>query len=67
MACLSLTVSALPHITLNAAPTARLTLSVEHICTVSTDTLVVLAASDGVLRTKNGGYILLNPATNPQQ
>jgi hypothetical protein len=26
---------------------------------------VVLAASDGPLRTRDGGYILLNPATNP--
>ena len=26
-----------------------------------------LAASDGVLRTKSGGYLLLNPATNPPE
>ena len=42
---------------------AELTLG--EVCTVSGGTVVVLAASDGPLRTRNGGYLLLNPATNP--
>lgn len=46
-------------------PQAVLTLG--EICTVSSGTLVVLAASDGVLRTRDGGYFLLDPATNPPE
>ena len=44
---------------------AQLTLG--EVCTVNSGTIVVLAASDGPLRTRNGGYFLLNPATNPPQ
>lgn len=40
-------------------------LSVSEVCSVSIGDIVVLAASDGPLRTKDGGYILLDPATNP--
>jgi hypothetical protein len=43
------------------------TLTLGEVCTVSRGTIVVLAASDGPLRTRDGGYILLNPATNPPQ
>jgi hypothetical protein len=42
-------------------------LVVGEACAVISGTIVVLAASDGPLRTRNGGYILLNPATNPPQ
>ena len=41
-------------------------ITVGEVCTVS-GTIVVLAGSDGPLRTRNGGYFLLNPATNPPQ
>ena len=44
---------------------AQLTLG--EVCTVNSGTIVALAASDGPLRTRNGGYFLLNPATNPPQ
>ena len=42
-------------------------LSVGEVCSVSDGTLVVLAASDGPLRTRDGGYFLLDPATNPPE
>lgn len=60
----SLSVSAnQPEVTVGGAKLATLTIS--EVCSVGDDSLVVLAASDGPLRTKNGGYILLDPATNP--
>lgn len=48
-------------------PVQQATLTLGEVCTVSNDAIVVLAASDGPLRTRDGGYILLNPATNPPQ
>lgn len=51
---------------LAVTPVQQATLTLGEVCTVSNDTIVVLAASDGPLRTRDGGYILLNPATNPQ-
>lgn len=50
---------------LAVTPVQQATLTLGEVCTVSSDTIVVLAASDGPLRTRDGGYILLNPATNP--
>ena len=41
------------------------TLSVSEVCSVSLGDIVVLASTDGPLRTRDGGYILLDPATNP--
>lgn len=41
-------------------------LEVGEVCVVSGGTLVVLAGSDGPLRTRDGGYFLLNPANNTQ-
>ena len=52
---------------LAVTPVQKATLTLGEVCTVSNDTIVVLAASDGPLRTRDGGYILLNPATNPPQ
>lgn len=54
-----------PVLSLQPVPQPQLT--VGEVCTVSGGTIVVLAASDGPLRTKNGGYILLNPETNPEE
>lgn len=51
--------------TLAVTPVQQATLTIGEVCTVSRGTIVVLAASDGPLRTRDGGYILLNPATNP--
>jgi hypothetical protein len=42
-------------------------LEVGEVCVVSGGTLVVLAGSDGPLRTRDGGYFLLNPAANPPE
>lgn len=46
---------------------AAASLTLGEVCTVNSGTIVALAASDGPLRTRNGGYFLLNPATNPPQ
>lgn len=48
-------------------PLQQLKLTCSEVCTVAGGTIVVLAASDGPLRTRNGGYFLLNPATNPPE
>lgn len=49
---------------LAVAPESQVRLSIGEVCTISGGTLVVLAASDGPLRTRDGGFFLLNPATN---
>jgi hypothetical protein len=61
----SLAVTPVEQAALAVTPVQQATLTLGEVCTVSSDTLVVLAASDGPLRTRDGGYILLNPATNP--
>lgn len=62
----SLSVSAnQPEISAGGARQASLI--VGEVCSVGEEALVVLAASDGPLRTKDGGYILLDPATNPPE
>ena len=52
---------------LRVTPVEGASLSIGEVCTVSPGTIVVLAASDGPLRTRDGGYLLLNPATNPPE
>ena len=52
---------------LKMTPVEGASLSIGEVCTVSPGTIVVLAASDGPLRTRDGGYLLLNPATNPPE
>lgn len=45
-----------------------LRITVGKVCSISGGTIVVLAGKDGLpLRTKNGGYFLLDPATNPKE
>ena len=61
----SLAVTPADQAALAVTPVQQATLTLGEVCTVSNDTIVVLAASDGPLRTRDGGYILLNPATNP--
>ena len=61
----SLAVTPVEQAALAVTPVQQVTLTLGEVCTVSNDTIVVLAASDGPLRTRDGGYILLNPATNP--
>ena len=61
----SIAVTPAEKVALAVTPVQQATLTLGEVCTVSNDTIVVLAASDGPLRTRDGGYILLNPATNP--
>lgn len=63
----SLAVTPAEQAALAVTPVQQATLTLGEVCTVSNDTIVVLAAGDGPLRTRDGGYILLNPATNPPQ
>ena len=56
-----------PEASLGITPDAGLTLAVGEVCSVSGGTVVVFAGSDGPFRTKDGGYFLLNPATNPPE
>lgn len=42
-------------------------LTVGEVCSISPGSILVLAASDGPLRTRDGGYLLLDPATNPPE
>ena len=53
-----------PDAKIAVAPNPQVRLSIGEVCTISSGTLVVLAASDGPLRTRDGGFFLLNPATN---
>lgn len=52
---------------LTVTPVEGVQLTIGEVCSVSGGTIVVLAASDGPLRTRDGGYFLLNPATNPPE
>lgn len=52
---------------LDVEPSPQLRMTVGEVCTVGGGTIVVLAASDGPLRTRDGGFFLLNPETNPAQ
>lgn len=52
---------------LGVSPQDGCTLTIGEVCGVSGGTIVVLAASDGPLRTRDGGYLLLNPAANPPE
>ena len=63
----ALGVTPLPEASLGITPDAGLTLAVGEVCSVSGGTVVVFAGSDGPFRTKDGGYFLLNPATNPPE
>lgn len=53
-----------PDAKIAVAPNPQVRLSIGEVCTISGGTLVVLAASDGPLRTRDGGFFLLNPAIN---
>jgi hypothetical protein len=64
---LSLSVVPVKQSAIEVKPVPQARSTIGEVCTVSNDTIVVLAASDGPLRTRDGGYILLNPATNPPQ
>ena len=63
----SVAVAPVGQASLDVSAVGQAVLTVGEVCTVAAGTLVVLAAADGPLRTKTGGYILLNPATNPPE
>lgn len=63
----SLTVMPSAAAELSVTPGQAAELAIGEVCSISGGTIVVLAASDGPLLTKNGGYLLLNPATNPPE
>jgi hypothetical protein len=63
----ALTVNLAEPPVLKVTPVEGASLAVGEVCSVSPGTIVVLAASDGPLRTRDGGYLLLNPATNPPE
>jgi hypothetical protein len=50
---------------LNVVPSEPASLLVSEVCSISGGTIVVLSASDGPLLTRDGGYLLLDPAENP--
>lgn len=52
---------------LSVTPKDGCTLTIGEVCSVGSGTIVVLAASDGPLRTRDGGYLLLDPAENPPE
>ena len=63
----SLSVTPTEQASLSVTPTEQARLTIGLVCSISAGAIVVLAASDGPLRTKNGGYILLDPEANPPE
>ncbi len=53
-----------PHLSakLNATPTRQATLVIGEVCSVAGGEVYVLAGTDGPLRTRDGGYLLLDPS-----
>jgi hypothetical protein len=44
------------------ALTGRMVVNISEVCAIGGGDLYVLAASDGILRTREGGFFLLDPA-----
>ena len=44
------------------ALTDRMVVNISEVCAIGSGELCVLAASDGILRTREGGFFLLDPA-----
>ena len=57
----NLVVSHRPQAELEVTPQPQAKLIMGEVCSVSVGDIYVLAASDGPLRTCDGGYLLLNP------
>jgi len=62
-----MTISQMSPAALQTVMPAAAQLTLGEVCTVNSGTIVVLAGSDGPFRTRDGGYFLLNPATNPPE
>ena len=62
---IGVSVSPKRQVVLSVKLSDQLQMTVGEVCSICGGRIVVLAASDGPLRTKDGGYFLLNPATNP--
>ena len=63
----SLKVTPANNLELKVIPVQGLMFNIGEVCSVSGGTIVVLAASDGPLRTRDGGYLLLDPEANPAE
>lgn len=50
-----------PQASVTLTPTEGIRLTIGEVCSITGGDLYVLAASDGPLRTPDGGYILLKP------
>lgn len=57
-----LAVSPKEKASLTVSPMPKATLTISQVCTISGGELCVLAGTDGPLRTRDGGYFLLDPA-----
>lgn len=62
-----MTISQMSPATLQTVMSTAASLTLGEVCTVNSGTIVVLAGSDGPFRNRDGGYFLLNPATNPPE
>lgn len=62
-----MTISQMSQAALKMTLPSAATLTLGEVCTVNSGTIVALAGSDGPFRTRDGGYFLLNPATNPPE
>ena len=62
-----MTISQMSQAALQTVMPAAASLTLGEVCTVNSGTIVVFAGSDGPFRTRDGGYFLLNPATNPPE
>lgn len=60
-------VSLAPNAKANVTPVRPMKVTIGEVCSISEGDLVVLAADDGILRTRDGGFFLLNPDTNPAE
>ena len=57
----------LPSSSVGVKPVGQSSVSVGEVCAVSGGLLTVLASTDGPLRTRDGGYFLLDPAGEDQE
>lgn len=60
----TLSVKPVPQPVLSITPVPQSKLVVGEVCTIGDGELIVLAGVDGPLRTRNGGYLLLDPRYN---
>ena len=64
---MEMSVAQVGKVQLAITPVPKVQVAFGSVCSTSSGRMVVLAASDGPLRTRDGGYFLLDPATNPPE